>query len=75
MGLESLSNASLRRQPQGLQRSAIPTLASCGCCIAEALRLQGCFVFGMDDDTPEVFLKTARFAVEQHDRSTSLRRA
>jgi radical SAM superfamily enzyme YgiQ (UPF0313 family) len=26
--------------------------------------LQGCFVFGLDDDTPEVFLETARFAVE-----------
>ena len=28
------------------------------------IALQGCFVFGMDDDTPDVFLKTARFAVE-----------
>jgi radical SAM superfamily enzyme YgiQ (UPF0313 family) len=28
------------------------------------IALQGCFVFGLDDDTPEVFLKTARFAVD-----------
>lgn len=26
--------------------------------------LQGCFVFGLDDDEPDVFLKTAKFAVE-----------
>jgi radical SAM superfamily enzyme YgiQ (UPF0313 family) len=28
------------------------------------IALQGCFVFGLDDDTPDVFLKTARFAVD-----------
>ncbi|MBC8356193.1 MAG: B12-binding domain-containing radical SAM protein [Planctomycetes bacterium] len=28
------------------------------------ISLQGCFVFGLDDDTPDVFLETARFAVE-----------
>jgi radical SAM superfamily enzyme YgiQ (UPF0313 family) len=28
------------------------------------IALQGCFVFGLDDDTPDVFLKTARFAVK-----------
>ena len=28
------------------------------------IAVQGCFVFGMDDDTPDIFLKTARFAVE-----------
>ena len=26
--------------------------------------MYGCFVFGMDHDTPDVFLETARFAVE-----------
>ena len=31
---------------------------------ARRIALQGCFVFGLDDDTPEVFLKTAKFAVE-----------
>ena len=28
------------------------------------IALNGCFVFGLDHDTPDVFLKTARFAVE-----------
>lgn len=28
------------------------------------IALQGCFVFGMDDDTPDIFEKTARLAVE-----------
>ena len=28
------------------------------------IALQGCFVFGLDDDTPDVFLKTAQFAVD-----------
>lgn len=28
------------------------------------IALQGCFVFGFDEDTPEVFEKTAEFAVE-----------
>ena len=28
------------------------------------IALQGCFVFGLDDDEPDVFLKTAKFAVE-----------
>jgi radical SAM superfamily enzyme YgiQ (UPF0313 family) len=33
-------------------------------CTSTALRLQGCFVFGLDDDDPDVFLRTAEFAVE-----------
>lgn len=28
------------------------------------ISLQGCFVFGLDDDMPDVFLDTAKFAVE-----------
>ncbi|MDB6030475.1 MAG: hypothetical protein JWM16_813, partial [Verrucomicrobiales bacterium] len=28
------------------------------------IALQGCFVFGLDDDEPDVFLKTAEFAVQ-----------
>jgi radical SAM superfamily enzyme YgiQ (UPF0313 family) len=31
---------------------------------AHGIAVYGCFVFGMDQDTPEVFLETARFAVE-----------
>jgi len=28
------------------------------------IALQGCFVFGMDSDTPEIFLKTAKLAIK-----------
>jgi radical SAM superfamily enzyme YgiQ (UPF0313 family) len=31
---------------------------------SEGIAVYGCFVFGMDHDTPDVFLETARFAVE-----------
>ena len=31
---------------------------------ARRIALQGCFVFGLDHDTPDVFLETARFAVD-----------
>ncbi len=31
---------------------------------AHGIAVYGCFVFGLDDDTPDVFLETARFAVE-----------
>lgn len=63
MGLESLSTANLRRSHKGFNhpdryRQVVEALHDRG------ISLQGCFVFGMDDDTPEVFLDTARFAVE-----------
>lgn len=63
MGLESISASTLRtnskafndpaKYPQAVERLHKRKIA-----------LQGCFVFGLDEDTPEVFLKTARFAVE-----------
>jgi radical SAM superfamily enzyme YgiQ (UPF0313 family) len=31
---------------------------------AHGIAVYGCFVFGMDQDTPDVFLRTAQFAVE-----------
>jgi radical SAM superfamily enzyme YgiQ (UPF0313 family) len=31
---------------------------------ARRIALQGCFVFGLDEDTPDVFLRTAQFAVD-----------
>lgn len=63
MGLESISRASLRRSHKGFNdpdryREVVERLHR------RRIALQGCFVFGLDDDTPEVFLKTARFAVE-----------
>jgi len=63
MGLESISPAALRRSGKGFNdpakyRQAIDRLH------ARKIALQGCFVFGLDDDTPEVFEATARFAVD-----------
>jgi radical SAM superfamily enzyme YgiQ (UPF0313 family) len=63
MGLESISASSLRssgkafndprKYPQVVERLHQRRIA-----------LQGCFVFGLDDDAPDVFLKTAKFAVQ-----------
>lgn len=63
MGLESISTGTLRsnskafndpeKYPQVVERLH-----------ARRIALQGCFVFGLDEDTPETFLKTAKFAVE-----------
>ncbi len=63
MGLESLSPETLRRSSKSFNhphryRQIIEALH------AHGIALQGCFVFGGDDDTPDVFDKTARFAVE-----------
>jgi radical SAM superfamily enzyme YgiQ (UPF0313 family) len=62
MGLESISPANLRQNhksfnsPQHYAR-VVERLH------AHGIALQGCFVFGLDDDEPDVFLKTAEFAV------------
>ncbi|MCA1769886.1 MAG: radical SAM protein [Halomonas sp.] len=63
MGLESISPASLRESHKGFNRPedyarVVERLHER--CIA----LQGCFVFGLDQDEPDVFARTARFAVE-----------
>ena len=63
MGLESISPRGLRASRKGFNdpgryREVVRRLHQHG------IALQGCFVFGLDDDTPDVFLKTARFAVE-----------
>ena len=63
MGLESVSKKALRRQHKGFNDPedyprVVEELHRRG------IAIQGCFVFGMDDDTPEVFLETAKFAVE-----------
>ena len=63
MGLESISRENLKESKKGFNsperyRELVETLHRHG------IALQGCFVFGMDHDTPDVFLKTARFAVE-----------
>ncbi len=63
MGLESISPENLRDSKKGFNsperyHELVERLHRHG------IALQGCFVFGLDDDTPDVFLETARFAVE-----------
>jgi radical SAM superfamily enzyme YgiQ (UPF0313 family) len=63
MGLESLSRQNLGDNQKPFNdpddfRQVIERLHE------RKISLQGCFVFGLDDDTPDVFLETARFAVE-----------
>lgn len=62
MGLESISTANLDQSRKGFNRpedyaGVVNKLHDRG------IALQGCFVFGLDDDTPEVFNETAAFAV------------
>ena len=63
MGLESISPQNLRQSHKGFnspERFAglVERLHEHG------ISLQGCFVFGLDHDEPDVFLKTAEFAVQ-----------
>jgi radical SAM superfamily enzyme YgiQ (UPF0313 family) len=63
MGLESISPANLRQSRKGFNSpdkffQVVEALHRHG------IALQGCFVFGLDHDEPDVFLKTAEFAVE-----------
>lgn len=63
MGLESISTANLRGSRKGFNRperyaEMVAKLHT------RKIGLQGCFVFGLDEDEPDVFEKTARFAVE-----------
>ena len=63
MGLESISNTNLRESGKGFNSPekfarVVERLHDHG------IALQGCFVFGLDDDDPEVFQRTAEFAVQ-----------
>jgi radical SAM superfamily enzyme YgiQ (UPF0313 family) len=63
MGLESISPQNLRQSHKSFnspERFAglVERLHEHG------IALQGCFVFGLDHDEPDVFLKTAEFAVQ-----------
>lgn len=62
MGLESISPQNLRQNHKGFNSpekfvQLVERLHEHG------IALQGCFVFGLDEDEPDVFLKTAKFAV------------
>lgn len=63
MGLESISTQNLRLSHKGFNAPAdfgrvVQRLHDHG------IALQGCFVFGLDHDESDVFLKTAAFAVQ-----------
>jgi radical SAM superfamily enzyme YgiQ (UPF0313 family) len=63
MGLESISPQNLRQNHKGFNTPekfarVVERLHDHG------IALQGCFVFGLDHDEPDVFLKTAEFAVQ-----------
>jgi radical SAM superfamily enzyme YgiQ (UPF0313 family) len=63
MGLESISPENLRQSRKGFNSPdkfgrVVERLHEHG------IALQGCFVFGLDDDEPDVFLKTAEFSVQ-----------
>lgn len=62
MGLESLSTVNLKGNRKAFNAPSnfvhvVERLHEHG------IALQGCFVFGLDDDHPDVFLRTAEFAV------------
>ena len=63
MGLESISKSALGSTKKGFNDpdrygEVVERLH------ARGISLQGCFVFGLDDDEPDVFERTVRFAVE-----------
>lgn len=63
MGLESISPQNLRQSHKGFNSpdkyfKVVERLHENG------IALQGCFVFGLDQDEPDIFLKTAEFAVQ-----------
>ncbi|MDA8016744.1 MAG: cobalamin-dependent protein [Thermoanaerobaculia bacterium] len=63
MGLESISPQNLKRSRKGFNDPE--SYAGLVALLHERnIALQGCFVFGLDDDDDDVFLDTARFAVE-----------
>ncbi|HET9013652.1 MAG TPA: radical SAM protein [Gemmatimonadaceae bacterium] len=63
IGFESILSENLRQSSKGFNRPSrfkdVVALMH-----AHGIAVYGCFVFGMDHDTPEVFLETARLAVE-----------
>jgi radical SAM superfamily enzyme YgiQ (UPF0313 family) len=63
LGFESIIPENLHRSNKGFNRPqhfarVVEAMHDRG------ISIYGCFVFGMDHDTPDVFLQTARFAVE-----------
>ncbi len=63
MGLESISVQNLRQNHKGFNSpEKFATVVEA--LHAHGIALQGCFVFGLDHDESDIFLKTAEFAVQ-----------
>jgi radical SAM superfamily enzyme YgiQ (UPF0313 family) len=65
LGFESISPANLKLSRKGFNRpddyaELVEKLHR------HRIAVQGCFTFGMDEDAPDIFEKTAKFAVEAH---------
>lgn len=63
MGFESITPENLKQSKKGFNSPAqyhdlVSLLHKYG------ITLMACFTFGMDNDTPDVFMKTAKFAIE-----------
>jgi len=63
MGLESISKQNLRDNHKGFN-SPEDYVRVVERLHAHGIALQGCFVFGLDHDESDIFLKTAEFAVQ-----------
>ena len=63
IGLESLSGKNLRETRKGFN-SPDKYSDLVAALHRHRIALQGCFVFGLDHDTPSVFMETARFVVD-----------
>jgi radical SAM superfamily enzyme YgiQ (UPF0313 family) len=63
IGFESILPANLRKSSKGFNRPSrfkeVVALMH-----AHRIAVYGCFVFGMDHDTPDVFLETAKLAID-----------
>jgi radical SAM superfamily enzyme YgiQ (UPF0313 family) len=63
MGLESISPQNLRENHKGFN-SPEKYMRVVEHLHEHGIALQGCFVFGLDQDEPDIFMKTAEFAVQ-----------
>lgn len=65
IGLESISKKGLREVHKGFQEPG-DFKELIGVFHRHGIAIQGCFAFGFDDDTPDVFERTAQFAIDAH---------
>lgn len=63
IGFESISPANLRLSRKGFNQPD-DYAAQVAKLHAKGIAVQGCFTFGMDEDDPDIFERTARFAID-----------